>query len=150
MTQLLCTPGCPKTRRIRSWLKDRMIACEEINLNVLLLEKDKLISFLSKTDPKQYCDIRGHEDLFEKGREADLADWLQSSPSRIRKPVLILDEDFLSNSWLCAQLEESLRSAGFLACPKSCPVYHLCAASRDSQNFAIVPAGHTKTVMIEI
>lgn len=136
--RLLTSPGCPKSKRIRNWFKERDLEFQETNLNVLLLEDRKLIEFLRTYDPKLYCDWQKNPALFEKGKEIQLARWLQASPSRIRRPVVILDDAFLSDESLCSQLEESITVYGMQNCAGTCSNFSLCAGSREDRRFAIL------------
>lgn len=142
MVTLIGWAGCPKTKKMRVWLKDHMVNYEEISLTSLLLDTDALIDFLKKIDKAAL--IKADPSLFEEGREEELAALVQKEPSRIRRPILFLDESFINNSWMKEQMEEAVKTPYFLYCPSSCLVYDLCAGARSDNECAVMQDARKK------
>lgn len=138
MVSVLTMPGCSRCKYVKSFLRDRQVPFEEININLLLLDDKALKNLLYRYDISQIA-----EDIDESDPQK-AAKALQESPSRFRKPALLLNEKDMQDDYLADVLQELQTRDNFKGCPAGCAMYSLCQKSRTNPSAAIASVRERK------
>lgn len=112
--------GCASSKRAKTWMKDRELEYEEINLYQTLLKEDLFDSFYHQLvlEPEKFIKKAWLDKLLDKNKE-QLQEILQNNPSLIIRPIL-------AESSLTKEEEQDLLQVCQNACKPGCSFYETC------------------------
>lgn len=111
--------GCPSCKRAKTWMKDRELEYEEINLYQMLLEDERFDEFYHQLilEPQKFIKPLYFKSLQDKTKD-QLKSILTHNPSIIIRPILT--ESSLSEE------EKDLAQVCQNACKPACSFYETC------------------------
>ncbi|MBP3892035.1 MAG: hypothetical protein J6D29_07670 [Solobacterium sp.] len=118
MLRIFTTIGCTSAKHLKEHLKTHQIAYEENNLHKLLLDTEKLESFLCMHEEEwSYL----FPTLEKRKVDASFVAWLQNHPSCLQRPLIFDDTKDVDLEGLRAYARQycNAKSSNWLLCGKS-------------------------------
>ena len=129
MITVYSQPGCARSRRIRQWFKENNIEYKSESLLSMLTDSREFEkTAASLTEPEKLADLEGLDCKTAEDSRA-LAEWLQSNPSALNRPLIVCDHEDEDSEALLS-VKAFLENSNSRRCPASCPMLSFCAMAR--------------------